>query len=217
MIWLLTIPLAIAAVATATNRLAFKMAVPIACAVIIAVFAATLDASAASGVGRSTAIATAAAVIAALVVSAAGDYFLSRKGGSESYFIIGIALYLIAHAGYLTAASMNATLWIPGLVVVLLVFVAYYGFVLRPAIPSTPLSIAVLVYLLLSCVVLAVSFGLVWDPLPSALFIAGISLIVVSDTAISVKEFLGRQWADPIILPTYYLAHLAITAALLLR
>ncbi|TVQ21962.1 MAG: hypothetical protein EA382_12790 [Spirochaetaceae bacterium] len=213
MIWLLTMPLVIAVVATATNRLAFKMAVPLLCAAIIALFTA----SRVAGDAPTTVVATAIAVIAALVVSAAGDYFLSRKGNSESYFIVGIALYLLAHAGYLTAAWMNATLRVPGLVVVLVVFVAYYVVMLRPAIPSAQLSAAVLVYLLLSCVVLAVSFGLVWDALPSALFIAGIALIVVSDTAISVKEFLDRRWADPIILPTYYVAHLAITAALLLR
>ncbi len=207
MIWLLLVPLAIATVATTTNRLAFKMAVPIVCAAIIAVVTATADGDAA----------TASGVIAALVVSAAGDYFLSRKGGRESYFIIGIALYLLAHAGYLTAAAMNATLHPTGLAVVLIVFVAYYAALLRPAIASPALSIAVLVYLLLSCVVLAVSFGIVWDAPAATLFIAGIALIVVSDTAISVKEFLGRRWADPIILPTYYLAHLAITAALMLR
>ena len=52
--------------------------------------------------------------------------------------------------------------------------------------------------------------------LPAALkwaYLAGIALIVFSDTLISFKEFLRYRRFDFLILPTYYLAHLCVTWA----
>jgi hypothetical protein len=47
--------------------------------------------------------------------------------------------------------------------------------------------------------------------------VAGIVLVVFSDTIISFKEFLDYDGLNWLILPTYYLAHLAITLSILIR
>ena len=47
------------------------------------------------------------------------------------------------------------------------------------------------------------------------IFTLGIGLIVASDTIISFTEFLQFRALDWLILPTYYLAHLCITCAVL--
>ena len=49
------------------------------------------------------------------------------------------------------------------------------------------------------------------------LYVAGIVLVVFSDTIISFKEFLDYHALNGLILPTYYLAHLAITLSILIR
>jgi len=75
----------------------------------------------------------------------------------------------------------------------------------------------VLVYLIVSCLVLAASAGKPGAPGFRTLLVSGIALIVLSDTAISLFEFRSVDAAEPVILPTYYLAHLSITAGLMVR
>jgi uncharacterized membrane protein YhhN len=206
-LWWLVIPAATAVVATSTDYLPFKMGVPLLCATIIAALA----------LGGRVQAGTAWWVIAAFAASAIGDYFLSNKRGEESFFVIGIGLYLVAHLGYLVAAWRDGGVNVPVLALALGVFLAYYAVLLRPAISEPVLSGAVLVYLVVSCIVLGVAAGLEWRGLTKALFVTGISLIVLSDFAISMNEFLGVPTLNPLILPTYYLAHLSITASLIVR
>lgn len=150
-------------------------------------------------------------VMVAFAFSAAGDYFLSTKGESAERFIIGIGLFLLAHVGYILAAWKNGRLHVPSLIVLLAVFLPYYALLLRPAIAEPPLALAVLGYLLISCLALAVAAGMRWVGLDKAFYVSGIALIVFSDTLISFTEFLGFSAFDWLILPTYYLAHIAIT------
>jgi hypothetical protein len=206
-LWWLLAPAAMAIVAVASERLPFKMAVPLSCAVILGALYFTGTA------GRIDLL----WVIAALVFSAAGDYYLSRKAAHEMFFLIGIGLYLFAHLGYLTAAWRNGHVNLAVLVPVLVVFLAYFFALLRPAITDAFISCAVLTYLLVSCLVLAVAAGLEWKTGPKALFVVGIALIMTSDTAISLSEFLRVPRVSVLILPSYYMAHLAITASLLRR
>jgi uncharacterized membrane protein YhhN len=193
--------------ATTTKRLPLKMGVPISCGMILGGFlsAGLLE-------GRDTWW-----VVAGLLFSAAGDFFISRKEKNEALFVVGIGLYLFAHLGYLTTAWRNGGVNLMVLGPVLAVYVVYFYALLRPAIADPVLRSAVLVYLLVSCVALGVASGLEWEGAPKALFVAGILLIVISDTAISLEEFLKVRGVRWLILPTYYLAHLAISAGLLLR
>jgi hypothetical protein len=73
--------------------------------------------------------------------------------------------------------------------------------------------VAVLLYLLISCVTLAAALGRRAPPRSWWLYAAGIALIVLSDTLIAFAEFLGQHRGDSLILPTYYLAHLCVTAS----
>jgi hypothetical protein len=77
--------------------------------------------------------------------------------------------------------------------------------------------VAVLGYLLISCVALAAAIGLRQPGVVKSLYVAGIVLVVISDTIISFKEFLDYHDLNGLILPTYYLAHLAITLSILIR
>jgi hypothetical protein len=70
---------------------------------------------------------------------------------------------------------------------------------------------------MVSCLALSAAAGLTWTGASKILYVTGISLIVISDTAISLNEFLGIKAADRIVLPTYFPAHLAITASLLIQ
>lgn len=160
--------------------------------------------------------APALAVVAALGVSAVGDWYLASRGGSVRRFVIGIAAFLLAHLGYLAFALTEGRLELRALAVLLALYVPYYLLFLRKAIPDPLLSVASLAYLVVSCVAFAAAWGLAIEGLPKAIFVSGIALVVFSDTVISLVEFLGRRELRMLILPTYFLALMAIALALLL-
>ncbi len=207
-VWSLLIPAALGVVATTTDYLPAKMGVPLTCALIL--FLALRPRLGQAG-------ADVYFVIAAFLFSTAGDYFLSNKSGQALYFVIGIGLYLLAHLGYLGFAWRNGRLHWPVLALLLLVFLPYYALLLYPAIADPVLSFSVLAYLLISCLTLAVAAGLRLSQPPKGAYIFGVALIVLSDTIISLNEFLQYRQLNWLILPTYYLAHLSISYALLRR
>jgi uncharacterized membrane protein YhhN len=205
---LLLLPVVAAGLALSTGRLPFKLAVPGLSALILIVC-----------VGRqvSTARRQVWAVVAAFGMSMVGDYFLSNRSGRAHYFEAGIAAFFVAHLGYLRYALAHGGLHRRALVVLTVVFVPYFGLALSPAIQNGVLWLAVLLYLLISCVALAAALGLTQAPRVKGLYVLGIASIVFSDTLISFSEFLGWRALNVWILPTYYLAHLAITCSILLR
>jgi uncharacterized membrane protein YhhN len=160
---------------------------------------------------------TAAWVVVALLFSAGGDWFLSNRGGRESWFIAGIVLFGGAHACFLTYALLHGRLHRPALLLLTTGYLPYFIFGIWPATGSHALALAVLAYLLLSCVVLASACGMRVEPIPKALYIAAMGLIVFSDTIISFKEFLDYDRLNSLIMPTYYLAHLCVCASVLAR
>ncbi len=204
---LLVLPGAAAGLALWTGHLPFKLAVPCLCALIL-VEAMRRDAAA-----RGAAI---WAVVAAFGMSMVGDYFLSSRRGHSHYFEAGIAAFLVAHLGFLRYSLAHGRLDWRALGLLLTVFVAYFGLALAPAIESRVLWAAVLAYLAVSCIGLAAAVGLKQPGRVKGLYVAGISLIVFSDTLISFSEFLHWRALNAWILPTYYLAHLCITASVLL-
>lgn len=142
---------------------------------------------------------------------------MSSRRGHAHYFEWGIAAFFVAHLGYLRYALANGGLSRRALGALLLVFVPYFGMALSPGIESWVLWTAVLLYLLISCVGLAAAIGLKQPALMKGLYLVGIGLIVFSDAVISLSEFVHYRALDSLILPTYYLAHLVITASILLR
>ena len=205
---LLVLPVVAAGLALATGRLPLKLGVPALCALILV---STLRRSPPSGRQQVW------AVVAAFGLSMVGDYFLSSRRGHPHYFEAGIAAFFGAHLGYLRYSLLNGGLHRRALAVLLLVFVSYFGLALAPVIESGMLRVAVLLYLLISCVGLAAALGLKQPVVVKSIYAAGIGLVVFSDTIISFSEFLHYRALNGWILPTYYLAHLAITASILPR
>ena len=202
---LLIIPTCLAVAADRIGYLPFKMGVPLVCAALLLIcFCRNLRQRPDLWY-----------VVAAFVFSAIGDYFLSNKRGNESYFVIGIAAFFVAHLGYLGFSLCHGRLHRVALAMLLIGYVPYFIFALRPAIPDPTLFVAVLLYLLVSCVGLAAAWGLQLKPAGKWLYVFGILMIVVSDTFISFNEFLKFRTFNDWILPTYYLAHLTVTASVL--
>ncbi len=203
----LIVPIILGFVADSTDYLPAKMGVPLSCALIV-LGIHFLDQPRRRDLFW---------LVAAFVFSALGDYFLSNKRDNESYFVIGIGLYFLAHVGYLSFALCNGRISRVALAVLLAGYLPYYLVKLYPAIDDSVLSTAVLLYLLISCVAVAAGFGLNWTGLMKWSFVFGICMILLSDTAISFNEFLKYKDWNRIILPTYYLAHITITIAVLSR
>ena len=91
------------------------------------------------------------------LVSVAGDYFLSYKNRDKNYFVYGIALYFLAHIGYLLYIVMsfdvNIIVFLVAAALLLGGYLAYYFIALVKNIKGV-MSVAVLAYLVISCAVL---------------------------------------------------------------
>jgi uncharacterized membrane protein YhhN len=154
-------------------------------------------------------------VMAAFLFSIGGDWFLSNKKGDTGMFIAGILLFLFAHAGYLAYALMNGRIHRTVNLAVLAAYLVFFFTVLYPSIDDKVLMLSALVYLLISCVSLGAAAGLQTAPLVKWAFIFGIFLILFSDTIIAFREFVKYRELNFLILPTYYLAQISITFALM--
>ena len=157
-------------------------------------------------------------VVIAFMFSIAGGWFLSNRRGLEIRFIYGIICYFIAHLGFLCFAIKNGQInkWV--LCVTLIVYLTFFLTMLYKNINSKPLTLAVLCYLLISCISFAAATGLNFHPLPKWLFAAGIFSLLFSDTLIAFKEFLNYdKLYSFLMMPTYYLSHILITLGLLIN
>ena len=154
-------------------------------------------------------------IIGAFLFSIAGDWFLSHMDGDITMFSKGIALFFLAHIGYLMFALMNGKINWRFTGFLLLIYLTFFFIILYPAITDKILMSATLVYLLVSCLSLGAAIGIKADPIIKWTFVFGIFLILFSDTIISITEFLGYKAFDFLILPTYYLAHMSITFSLI--
>lgn len=190
-----------------TADLVWKLAVPVACA-------AALMAHRPDDRRRWGKIAP---VLLAFAFAALGDALLSRRAGRVSWFIGGIAAYLASHLGYLTYALRHGRLHRPTLILALAAFLGYALWQLGRHVPDPALRVAVITYGVVSCVSLAAAAGLRQGPLSKWLLVGGIGLLVFSDTLISFNEFLRYRAWNAWILPTYYLALIAIAGAVLTR
>jgi uncharacterized membrane protein YhhN len=150
-------------------------------------------------------------IIGAFLFSIAGDWFMSNMNGDNTMFIKGIALFFIAHLGYLLFATFNGQIKWRFTSIVLALFLLFYFLVLFPSINDNILILASLIYLLISCFSLGAAVGIESDYVVKWTYVFGIFLVLFSDTIISLTEFLGYNMLDFLILPTYYLAHISIT------
>lgn len=156
-------------------------------------------------------------IIMAFAFSIAGDWMLKTRSTNPMGFVYGILLFFIAHVCYLAFCLKNGRLHIMTLVVLTVLYVAYYLTFLRPAISDSVLNIAVLVYTLVSCVSLSAAAGLSIPSPTKVLFIIGIACLLFSDTLISFHEFLHQSFLYELMMPTYFASQILVTAALLNR
>jgi len=154
-------------------------------------------------------------IIGAFLFSIAGDWFMSNMNGDSTMFSKGIALFFLAHLGYLLFATLNGQIKWRFTSILLALFLLFYFLVLFPSINDNILMLATLIYLLISCFSLGASVGIKGDYVVKCSYVFGIFLILFSDTIISLTEFLGYKRLDFLILPTYYLAHISITFSLI--
>ncbi|MEH6747973.1 MAG: lysoplasmalogenase family protein [Maribacter arcticus] len=154
-------------------------------------------------------------IIGAFLFSIAGDWFMSNMNGDSTMFSKGIALFFLAHLGYLLFATLNGQIKWRFTSILLALFLLFYFLVLFPSINDNILMLATLIYLLISCFSLGASVGIKGDYAVKWTYVFGIFLILFSDTIISLTEFLGYNRLDFLILPTYYLAHISITFSLI--
>lgn len=154
-------------------------------------------------------------IIGAFLFSIGGDWFLSHMGEDSMMFSKGIALFFLAHVCYWVFAAFNGQIKWKFTAILLAAFLTFYFLVLYPAIDDQVLVVAVLIYLLVSCLSLGAAVGIKSEPLVKWTYVFAIFLILFSDTIISLKEFLGYDTLNFLILPTYYLAHMSITFSLI--
>lgn len=156
-------------------------------------------------------------IIAAFLFSIIGDWFLSNMNGDSMMFVKGIALFFLAHVGYLAYALMNGRIKWAFTGVVLAAYLIFFFVMLYPTFTDMILMMASLIYLLISCFSLGASVGMKANGVVKWNYVFGIIMILFSDTIISFKEFMDYHTFDFLITPTYYLAHICITFSLMKR
>ena len=145
---------------------------------------------------------------------------------------VGVGLFLLAHLGYVAYCLCRGRLRWGWLVALCLVFGAgYYGVLLRPHIGDAVTSVAVLAYVLVSCLSMAAALGLKKESefseyseysekpdgasLSHILFAVGIASLLFSDLLIAQKRFLGDDTLYALMMPTYFASQLLVTASIL--
>jgi uncharacterized membrane protein YhhN len=156
-------------------------------------------------------------IMAAFAFSIVGDWFLSNKHGDTGMFVYGIVFFFFAHFGYLLFALMNGKMKWGFFTIVVAAYLLFFFLKLYPYIGNEMLMGSALVYLIVSCFSLGAAVGLRTNPVTKGAYVFGIFLILFSDTIIAYKEFVGFKELNFLILPTYYLAHIAIVFSLMKR
>jgi hypothetical protein len=155
-------------------------------------------------------------VITAFLFSIGGDWMLGHGAKYPFHFVCGVALFFVAHAGYLMFCLGNGKIHSGFLLVLVICYGPFFVLGLMPAMPDAVHLAAVGLYLVISCLSLATAFGLRLPALPGRLFFAGMACLVFSDTLIALHRFLHRSLLyRPLMLPAYHASQILVTAALM--
>lgn len=149
-------------------------------------------------------------VVAAYGMSVIGDWFMCHRYDVVMRFVYGISAFLVAHIGFLIFALKHGQLNNKVLAVMLIPYLIFYVFLLFPQIESSVLNIAVLCYLLISCLSVASAAGISTKRKLRVLYTIGIGLLAFSDTLIAFREFIDWPTLNPLILPTYFACHIFV-------
>ena len=159
----------------------------------------------------------------AFLFSIFGDLCLHLDSNYPEYeamiFILGVGLYFLAHIWYIcfTLREKKVNWWLLG--GLLVIFICYFFLLLVPNISNPGIRIAVMLYVLVSCVSVssaaAMPPGPMMDRTAKTLVIAGISSLLFSDFLISLHDFVGIPTGYFLMLPTFYLSQILVTGALI--
>lgn len=159
----------------------------------------------------------------AFLFSIFGDLCLHIDSNYPEYeamiFILGVGLYFIAHFWYICFTLRNKKInwWLLG--GLLAAFIAYFFILLVPNISNQGIRIAVMLYILVSCVSVSSAAAMplsdAMDRTAKTLVIIGISSLLFSDFLISLHDFVGIPTGYFLMLPTFYLSQILVTGALI--
>ena len=151
---------------------------------------------------------------AAFGFSIIGDRML---GYVTDGFLYGVAFFFVAHICYLLFCLHNGRIKKHFLLLFTSVYLIYYFMALKPAINDFSMKIAVLMYLLISCLSLSAACGLKLQKLRKRLFLGGISSLIFSDTLISANIYLHLSDLYFLMFPTYYASQILITLSVIIE
>ncbi len=154
-------------------------------------------------------------ILGAFLFSIGGDWFLSNRHGDVGMFVTGIALFFLAHVGYLSFALLNGRINRTFTLVLLVGYLSFFFLKLYPSIDNKVLMSAALIYLLISCFSLGAAIGIKGETIVKWVYVFGIIMVLFSDTIIAFREFAGYKQMSFLILPTYYLAQISVTFSLI--
>lgn len=161
-------------------------------------------------------------IVAAFAFSFGGDYVLGHWGGDFTGFVCGVGLFLLAHLGYVGYSLRLGRM--PWLLFTVLAFAfgTYYVVLLRPGIGDVVTRIAVVAYILVSCLSMAAAMGIGCGRFSVSIFtrvlyIIGVGSLLFSDLLIAQKRFLHDGTLYSLMMPTYFASQLFITASVIQR
>ena len=154
------------------------------------------------------------ALTAGLAASLGGDLFLSNRAGTEWRFLAGIGMFAIAHGCFLLHARLRWRSWNRPVAAAAGTAYGIYFLCLACCGEMSPaVFVCAALYAALSLTTLAAAAGR-RRGFSGGAFLAGIGLLLFSDTVISFREFLGWDGIGFLILPTYLLSQVLLTLAL---
>lgn len=156
-------------------------------------------------------------IVLAFLFSIGGDWFMSNRQDNTEMFVAGIALFFVAHIGYLLYGLMNGKLRWGFTTIILAGYLVFFFLMLYPSIDNRILMLAALLYLLISCFSMGAATGINAKPIVKWAYVFGIFLVLFSDTIIALSEFAGYHVLNFLILPTYYAAHISVTFSLIAK
>ena len=195
-LWLFLLPLVCAVLRLATRRYVFSALTTLSCAALIVL---------------SGQLPTSPFLFAGLLFSVAGDWFLAHTKGKSTLYACGVGGFLVGHLLFIAHAAQKMQFSAMALAITAVLAIGYGVYMVRRVLPGTPdlLKVPLALYALASLAGLCCAM-MTGNPL----YVAGIALLVFSDTMIAEDDFAGNHRAKFLILPTYYLCHLLITLSI---
>jgi uncharacterized membrane protein YhhN len=166
--------------------------------------------------GQAALSASGRSLLAGLMLSIAGDFFLSYRKGRQTWYACGIGCFFCAHVMFLLYGLFQGILLLNAMILFILITTAcliYFIKKLRPVLSSIGFRALVLLYILVSAASFAFAMSLQGNLITRISFPIAIGLILFSDILITQTDFLYNKKHARLIIPTYLAAHLLITAA----